>query len=131
MRHNRKQVKLGRTAAHRRALFRNQLTSLFVHGSIITTAAKAKEVKRRADRLITWAKEGTLAARRRAARELFGHEALQELFGRWGPSLDDRDSGYTRTVRIGPRQGDGAEMMLVEIVGAVPEAGSSEKGAET
>ncbi len=118
MRHNKKQVKLGRTAAHRRAMFRNLLSSLFIHGSIITTDAKAKELKRRADILIGWAKEGTLHRRRLAAAELFGAEAVQVLFDKWGKAFPDRDSGYTRSVKIKQRQGDAALMTLVELIGA-------------
>lgn len=118
MRHNKKQIKLGRTAAHRRALFRNMLSSLFEHGSIITTDAKAKELKRRADVLIGFAKKGTLAARRQAARHLFGPSAVQVLFDRWGPSFEDRNSGFTRLVKIGNRQGDAAAMTLIELIGS-------------
>jgi large subunit ribosomal protein L17 len=120
MRHNRKQVKLGRTASHRRALFRNLLSSLFEHGSIITTEAKAKELKRRADILIGWARKGDLHHRRLAAKDLFGAPALQALFDKWGKAFPDRISGFTRTVKIRQRQGDAALMCLVEIIGAHP-----------
>jgi len=118
MRHNRDQIKLGRDAAHRRALFRNLLSSLFEHGSIITTDAKAREVKRRADRLIAMAREDTLHHRRIAASELFGAAAVQALFGLWGRSFQNRSGGFTRSVKIGQRQGDGAPLTLVEIIGA-------------
>ncbi len=128
MRHNKKKVKLGRTAEHRRALFRNLLSSLFLHGSLITTDAKAKEVKRRADRLISWAREGTLAARRRAAAELFGPRPLKALFEHWAPQFEGRTSGFTRLVKVGPRQGDGASQTLVELVGGRPEAGKETTG---
>jgi large subunit ribosomal protein L17 len=120
MRHNKKQVKLGRTASHRKSMFRNLLSSLFLHGSIITTDAKAKEVKRRADLLVGLAKNDTVAARRRAATELFGAPAVQTLFERWGKAFGDRDSGYTRSVKIRQRQGDAALMTLVELIGANP-----------
>lgn len=116
MRHNRKQVKLGRTAAHRKALFRNLLSSLFEHGRIMTTDAKAREVKRRADILIGWAREGTLHKRRLAAGELFGALPVQQLFDVWGKAFPNRIGGYTRTVKIGRRQGDGAPMSVVEII---------------
>ncbi len=118
MRHNRKQVKLGRTAAHRRALFRNLLSSLFEHGSLITTDAKAKELKRRADILIGWARIGDLHHRRMAAAELFGAEPVKALFDRWGKAFPDRVSGFTRVVKIRQRQGDAALMSLIEIIGA-------------
>lgn len=131
MRHNKKMVKLGRTAEHRRALFRNLLSSLFVHGSLITTDAKAKELKRRADRLIGWARQGTLAARRQAAAELFGPEPLKALFEHWGPMFRDRASGCTRLVKIGPRQGDGAGQTLIELIGNRPVAVEEEKTKES
>ncbi|MBP7124899.1 50S ribosomal protein L17 [Myxococcota bacterium] len=125
MRHNRKQVKLNRTASHRRALFRNLLSSLFLHGRIVTTEAKAKEVKRRADILIGSARKGGLHQRRLAAAQLFGAEAVQALFDRWAPSFPDRVSGFTRAVKLGFRQGDASQMVLVEILGAAPAAGEA------
>lgn len=129
MRHNKKTVKLGRTAEHRSALFRNLLSSLFLHGSLITTEAKAKELKRRADRLIGWAREGTLGARRLAAAELFGPRPLKMLFDHWGPMFRDRSSGFTRVVKVGPRRGDGANQTLVELIGSRPGAAEGEKAA--
>ena len=130
MRHNKKQVKLGRTAAHRRSLFRNLLSSLFVHGSIVTTDAKAKELKRRADILIGKAKQDTLHMRRLAAAALFGSEAVQILFDRWGKAFPDRVSGFTRTVKIKQRQGDAAQMTLIELIGAHPTTEASGKASE-
>lgn len=118
MRHNVKTVKLGRTSAHRKALFRNLLSSLFIHGSMITTLPKAKELKQRADKLIGWARKGDLNHRRLAAGHVFGSEALQALFDRWGAAFPDRESGFTRIVHVGPRHGDAADMALIEIIGA-------------
>ena len=118
MRHNRKQVKLGRNASARRALFRNLLSSLFQHGSLITTEAKAKEVKRRADILIGMAREGSLHQRRLAAADLFGAAAVQALFDHWGKAFPDRISGFTRSVKLWRRQGDGAPMAIIEIIGS-------------
>ena len=129
MRHNKKQVKLGRTASHRRAMFRNLLSSLFEHGSIITTDAKAKELKRRADILVGWAKEGSLHRRRLAAGQLFGASALQMLFDHWGKAFPDRNSGFTRSVKVRQRQGDAALMTLVELIGANPS--SATEGSKT
>ncbi len=129
MRHNKDTVKLGRTAEHRRALFRNLLSSLFLHGSLTTTDAKAKELKRRADRLIGWAREGTLGARRLAAAELFGPKPLKALFEHWGPQFRDRSSGFTRLVKLGPRHGDGAGQTLVELIGGRPGAAEGGKAA--
>jgi large subunit ribosomal protein L17 len=116
MRHRKKQIKLSRTKAHRRALFRNLLSALFTHGSIITTEAKAKEVKRKADRLVLWAQRGDLHSRRLAASELFGAEPLRLLFDKWGKVLQDRKSGFARVVRLWRRQGDGAPLALVELM---------------
>lgn len=129
MRHNKKQVKLGRTSAHRKAMFRNMLSSLFEHGTITTTDAKAKEVKRRADILIGWARTGDLHRRRLAAGELFGAFALQRLFDHWGKAFPNRISGFTRAVKLGQRQGDGAPLTIIEIIddGAAP----AEKAAST
>ncbi len=128
MRHNKETLKLGRTAEHRRALFRNLLSSLFLHGSLITTDAKAKELKRRADRLIGWAREGTLGARRLAAAELFGAKPLKVLFDHWGPQFRERSSGFTRLVKVGRRPGDGASQTLVELIGGRP---GTSQGGET
>lgn len=125
MRHNNKSVKLGRTAAHRKALFRNLVSSLFEHGAITTTDAKAKEVKRRADILIGWARKGDLHHRRLAAKELFGALPLQRLFDHWGKAFPDRISGFTRSVKIRQRAGDAAPLTLVEIIGSAPGAESA------
>jgi large subunit ribosomal protein L17 len=118
MRHNRTVNTLGRTSAHRRALLRNLLSSLFEHGSIITTEAKAKEVKSRADKLIGWARKGDLHHRRLASQHLFGAGAVQALFDRWGRAFPDRETGFTRSVKLKQRQGDAAPLMLIEIIGA-------------
>lgn len=120
MRHNNKSVKLGRTAAHRKAMFRNLLSSLFEHGAITTTDAKAKEVKRRADILIGWARKGDLHHRRLAAGHVFGSYPLQRLFDHWGKAFPERISGFTRSVKIGYRHGDNAPLTLIEIIGANP-----------
>jgi len=127
MRHNNKKAKLGKTAAHRKAMFRNMLSSLFEHGSVTTTDAKAKELKRRADILIGFAKEGGLHRRRLAAGDLFGSFALQRLYDHWGKAFPNRTSGFTRTVKIGQRQGDGAPLTLVEIIN---DGAAAEKAAD-
>jgi len=116
MRHNTKKAKLGKTAAHRKAMFRNMLSSLFEHGSVTTTEAKAKELKRRADILIGYAREGGLHRRRLAAGQVFGAFALQRLFDHWGKAFPTRETGFVRTVKIGQRQGDGAPLTMVEII---------------
>ena len=127
MRHNNKKAKLGKTASHRKAMFRNMLSSLFEHGSLTTTDAKAKELKRRADILIGFARQGSLHRRRLAAGEIFGSFALQRLFDHWGNAFPDRTTGFVRTVKIGQRLGDGAPLTLVEIIDDSGAAGSVEK----
>lgn len=116
MRHGRKIKKLGRKWAHRKALMRNLLTALFTHQRIKTTIAKAKETRKLADRLITFAKENTLAARREVRRYLPDENLVHKLFSEIAPHLTDRQSGYTRVYRLGPRFGDAAEMALLELV---------------
>ena len=132
MRHRNKLNKLNKTAAHRRAMLRNLLTGLFEHGAIITTKPKARLVKKWADRLMTWGKRGDLHSRRLAARYLFGKEALQMLFDEWAPAMDDRDSGFTRLVNYKIRKGDGAQLTLIHLIGAITEgAEEMEEEAES
>ena len=116
MRHRIKGRKLGRTAAHRRATLRNMVTSLFRHGRIETTTAKAKELRPYAERLITLAKRGDLHARRLAATKVQDREVLGTLFNDIGPRFSERPGGYTRVLKLGNRKGDAAEMSLIELV---------------
>jgi len=116
MRHRVAGVKLGRSPAHRRALFRNLVTSLLEHEAVRTTDRKAKEVRRWADRLITLGKQGTLHARRRAATIVRRASVVQKLFGELAPRYRARAGGYTRVVKLGVRAGDAAAMSLVELV---------------
>ena len=116
MRHRNKGRQLSRTASHREALLRNMATSLFEHGRIETTTAKAKELRPYAERLITLAKRGDLHARRLAARKIQDKDVLHELFTAIGPRFAERPGGYTRVLKTGFRQGDGAEMALIELV---------------
>ena len=117
MRHLVDRRKLERTASHRKALLRNMATSLILHERIETTLPKAKELRRWADRLITWGKEGTLHARRRAAAILQDGEAVRRLFDGLAARFKDRQGGYTRIVRFGFRRGDAAEMAAIEYLG--------------
>jgi large subunit ribosomal protein L17 len=94
----------------------NMATSLFQHERIQTTAAKAKELRPYAERLITLARRGDLHARRLAARSIHDKEALQKLFDTLGPRYADRDGGYTRILKLGRRKGDGSEIALVQLV---------------
>ena len=95
---------------------RNMATALFRHGRIETTTAKAKELRPYAERLITLAKRGDLHARRLAARRIQDHEVLRSLFGNIGPKYLERPGGYTRILKLGHRQGDAADMSLIELV---------------
>jgi large subunit ribosomal protein L17 len=110
------QAKLGRTSSHRRALFRNMVTSLFAGERIETTEAKAKEVQPIAEKLVTLAKRGDLHARRQAASYLTDEDALTRLFSVIGPRYTERNGGYTRIVRLGNRRGDAAPMALLELI---------------
>lgn len=116
MRHRIKGRKLNRTAAHRRAMLRNMATSLFRHGRIETTTAKAKELRPYAERLITLAKRGDLHARRLAARKIADRQVLGALFEDIAPRYSERPGGYTRILKLGARKGDAADMSLIELV---------------
>ena len=116
MRHLNSGRKLGRTSAHRTALFRNMATSLFRHERIETTDAKAKELRRFAEQLITLAKRGDLHARRQAFADIRDQEVLAKLFGDIGPRFKTRPGGYTRILKLGRRPGDQAAMSLIELV---------------
>jgi len=116
LRHGDKVKKLGRTAQHRRALMRNLVTALFEHERIKTTLAKAKESRRLADRMIALALKNTVAARREVGRFVSNKTVLKKLFDVIGPRFAGRPGGFTRVLRLGPRDGDGAEMALLELV---------------
>jgi len=108
--------KLGRTAGHRRALLRNQVTSLVLHGRIETTESKAKSIKPLADKMVTLGKRGDLAARRQAAAFLLDPAAVRTLFDDLAPRYADRSGGYTRIIKTGVRRGDAAPMAIIEWV---------------
>jgi large subunit ribosomal protein L17 len=116
MRHNVMGRKLSRSTNHRKALFRNLTTELFRHSRITTTAAKAKSIQPIAEKLITLARRGDLHARRLAAREVCDPAVLHKLFGEIGPKAQNRAGGYVRIYKLGPRQGDAAPMVLIELV---------------
>jgi large subunit ribosomal protein L17 len=116
MRHHRAGKKLGRDASHRKALYANLAGSLIEHGRIKTTQAKAKAVKPFAEQMITLGKRGDLAARRQAIAELRSQDVVHQLFAEVAPRFADRPGGYTRIVKLGPRQGDAAEMVYLELV---------------
>ncbi|HHU61253.1 MAG TPA: 50S ribosomal protein L17 [Natronincola sp.] len=108
--------KLGRTSGHRKALLRNQVTDLVLHGRIETTIPKAKSIKPLADKMITLGKRGDLAARRQAAAFLMDPVAVQKLFDDVAPKYAERNGGYTRIIRTGVRRGDAAPMAIIEWV---------------
>jgi large subunit ribosomal protein L17 len=116
MRHQRAGKKLGRDAAHRRALYSNLTGALIEHGRIHTTQAKAKAVKPFAEQMITLGKRGDLHARRQALSELRSQDVVHRLFADVAPRFADRPGGYTRIVKLGPRQGDAADMVYLELV---------------
>jgi large subunit ribosomal protein L17 len=116
MRHHRAGKKLGRDSAHRKALYANLAGSLIEHGRIKTTEAKAKAVKPFAEQMITLGKRGDLAARRQAIAELRSQDVVHQLFAEVAPRFSDRPGGYTRIVKLGPRYGDAAEMVYLELV---------------
>ncbi len=109
--------KLGRTASHKKALMSNMAASLFTHGSIRTTYAKAKELRGVAERLITFAKRGDLHARRQVLKRIRNQVVVTRLFDEIGPAFEERKGGYTRVLKLGPRRGDSVEMCLIELVG--------------
>ncbi len=116
MRHGVAGVKLGRSPAHRRALLRNLVTALLQHEAVRTTDAKAKELRRWGDRMITLGKDGSLHARRRAASIIQSQSVVKKLFDEIAPRFRTRNGGYTRVVKIGIRHGDAAPVSLVELV---------------
>jgi large subunit ribosomal protein L17 len=116
MRHRKAGRKFGRNTSHRRAMFRNLAGNLVLHERIETTEAKAKEARRLAERLITFAKRGDLHARRQVDRYVMSREVTQKLFTTIAPWYADRPGGYTRVLKTRHRLGDGAEMALLELV---------------
>jgi large subunit ribosomal protein L17 len=114
MRHLNQGRKLGRTAAHRKALFRNLVLALVKHERIKTTDAKAKELRRYADRMVTLGKRGDLAARRLAFAFMQSRDAVKRLFDEIAPRFKERNGGYTRVVKFGFRRGDAAPLSIIE-----------------
>ena len=115
MRHAKAGKKLGRDAAHRKALYSNLAGALITHGRIETTEAKAKAVKPFAEKMITLGKRGDLHARRLAMAELRSNDVVHKLFSDVAPRFAERNGGYTRVIKLGPRQGDAASMALLEL----------------
>src|SRR5437763_4212196 len=116
MRHQKKTVKLGRTASHRKALLANQVCSLIEHQRIRTTLAKAKAARPLAERMVTLGKRGSLHARRTAFAVLRQKNAVKKLFDEIAPRTADRNGGYTRIVKLGQRKSDSARIAYLEWV---------------
>jgi len=108
--------KLGRNSAHRKAMLRNLVTDLFREERISTTDTRAKEARREAEKLITLAKRGDLHARRQALSYIFDEDVVTKLFEEIAPRYSDRNGGYTRILKLGPRRGDSAEVVFLELV---------------
>ena len=108
--------KLGMATAHRKLVLRNLVTDLLREGRITTTDTRAKEARKMAEKMITLGKKGDLCARRRAMAVIFDEDVVKKLFDDIAPKYADRNGGYTRILKLGPRQGDGAEMVFLELV---------------
>jgi large subunit ribosomal protein L17 len=121
MRHQNSGRKLNRTSSHRKALFRNLVLSLIRHERIRTTDAKAKELRRFADRMVTLGKRGDLSARRRAFDFIRSRDAVKKLFDEIAPRFKDRPGGYTRVIKFGFRRGDAAPLSVIEFTGGKQE----------
>lgn len=117
MRHGRTGNKLSRTTSHRKAMLANMAASLVEHKKIKTTLSKAKEARKIVERLITFAKKNTLAARRHVLKTIRDKKAVQILFNEIAPQYTNRNGGYTRIVKLGQRLGDGASLAYLELVG--------------
>ena len=108
--------KLGVKSAHRQSMLRNLVTDLFRYGRIQTTDCRAKEARREAEKMITLAKRGDLHARRQVLAYVKDEDVVSKLFDEIGPSFANRNGGYTRILKLGPRQGDNAEVVFLELV---------------
>lgn len=119
--------KLGRRTDHRTAMLRNLVQSLFENGKIETTVTRAKEVRREAEKMITLGKKGDLSSRREALKYIYKKEVVNTLFEEIAPVYADRQGGYTRILKLGPRRGDGSEMCILELVDYTKKESSNEK----
>jgi large subunit ribosomal protein L17 len=117
MRHLVRRHRLGRDSAQRKALLRSLVTSFLEKERIKTTKAKAKALRPVAEKMITLAKKGSLHARRKVLRTVYKKDVVKKLFEDIGPRFAERPGGYTRIIKLGPRDGDGAEMAVIELIG--------------
>ncbi|MEW6003523.1 MAG: 50S ribosomal protein L17 [Nitrospirota bacterium] len=116
MRHQKAGRKLGRTSSHRKAMFRNMLTSLFEHEKIETTDAKAKELRKIAEKIVTLGKKGDLHSRRQVLRVISDKKITKNLFDQIAPRYQSRNGGYTRIFKVGRRHGDNAPLSIIELI---------------
>ncbi|MBR4318088.1 MAG: 50S ribosomal protein L17 [Kiritimatiellae bacterium] len=130
MRHKRLNKKFGRSPEHREQLIRMLCAALVINDKITTTLKKAKQARKDAEKLVTLARKGTLAARRLVAARLRSPEATKRLFDVVVPALEGRNGGYTRITKIGARRGDAAEMCVLEFVSAAPAVEAAPATAE-
>ena len=108
--------KLGRPTYHRVAMLRNLTASLLINGRIVTTTTRAKELRKVAEKMITLGKRGDLHARRQALAYIYDKDVVYKLFEEIAPKYAERNGGYTRIMKLGPRRGDAAEMVIIELV---------------
>jgi large subunit ribosomal protein L17 len=127
MRHRQKGRKLGRTKSHRELMLRNLVTSLFDNESVRTTEAKAKEARRLAERMVSFAKRGDLHARRQVLRHINNQDIVKKLFDSIAPRFEGRDGGYTRIIKLGQRHGDAAPVAILELTEKSKEAEEKEE----
>lgn len=130
MRHRRGNTKLGMRSDHRMAMFKNLVTSLFRHERVLTTEAKAKAIKALADEMVTLAKRETLHARRQALMVIQDSKVVGNLFDTLAARYADRHGGYTRIIHVGPRAGDAAPMVYLELVDRVETPADGSKGTK-
>lgn len=130
MRHGWGGRKLGRTSSHRRALLRNLVTEFLDKERLITTVPKAKELRPFAEKMITLGKRSSLHARRQALAVVRSKSVVGKLFDSLAPRFADRNGGYTRIIRLGPRKGDGAELAVIELIGSEYQPEQSRKKGE-
>lgn len=116
MRHGMANRKLGRTSSHRNAMFRNQISSMIDKERIVTTLIKAKELRPLVEKMVTLGREDSVHTRRQAAMTIADDRLVQKLFNVISPRFKDRDGGYTRIIKMGPRRGDNSEMAILEFV---------------
>ncbi len=133
MRHRKRTAKLGRTSSHRNAMLSNLVCSLIKHKRVTTTLAKAKAARSVAEKMVTLGKSGTIHDRRLAAARLHQEDAVKVLFNEIAPAQKGRNGGYTRIIKLYPRQGDAAEQAILEWVdaGSAAEAAPAKEEAAT